>query len=239
MLSKSKAKAFFLVGTGLCSATFLLLTVDTLRRVPGQTNQQNLSESAIRGKHLWDKNNCMGCHTILGEGAYYAPELTKVFERRGPKFIEAMLRDPYAMYPGQRKMVRYDFTDEQIRDLVAFLKWIGEMDLNGFPPKPSLAQMAVSNPSVPNGSASLAKTADRPMIFNQMCIACHALENQGGKIGPALDGVGSRLERDYIMKWLKDPAGVKPGTTMPKLPLSDEDITELAAFLSQLKKDSK
>ena len=80
----------------------------------------------------------MGCHTILGEGAYYAPELTKVYERRGPAFIKAMLRDPEAMYPGQRRMVKYDFTDEEMEAMVAFLKWIGEMDLNGFPPEPTL-----------------------------------------------------------------------------------------------------
>jgi nitric oxide reductase subunit C len=239
MLSKSKAKAFFLVGTGLCTGTFLLLTLDTLQRIPSQTNQQNLSESAIRGKHLWETNNCMGCHTLMGEGAYYAPELTKVYERRGPKFIEAMLRDPYSMYPGQRKMVRYNFSDTQIQDLTAFLKWIGEMDLNGFPPRPNLAQIAVPNSTASGSEPALAKAADRPMLFNQMCIACHSLEGQGGAVGPALDGVASRLDRSYLEKWLRDPAQVKPGTTMPKLPLSEADITELAAFLSQLKKDSK
>ena len=90
---------------------FLLLTLDTIRRVPEQTNADNLTPQAIAGKHLWDRHNCMGCHTILGEGAYYAPELTKVYERRGPEFIEAMLTDPCeAMnsYPGQRRMVKYD-----------------------------------------------------------------------------------------------------------------------------------
>jgi nitric oxide reductase subunit C len=239
MLSKSKAKAFFLIGTGVTTAAFLLLTVDTLRRIPAQTNQQNLSESAIRGKHLWDVNNCMGCHTLLGEGAYYAPELTKVYERRGPRFIEAMLRDPAAMYPGQRKMVQYKFSDQQKQDLIAFFKWIGEMDLNGFPPRPSLAQIAVVDPKASAESTGLAITSDRPLIFNQMCLACHSLDGQGGKVGPALDGVGSRLDRDYIIKWLSDPGAVKPGTAMPKLPLSPEDVTELAAFLSQLKKDSK
>ena len=85
----------------------------------------------------------MGCHTILGEGAYYAPELTKVYERRGPEFIKAMLRDPEAMYPGQRRMVKYDFTDEEMEAMVAFLKWIGEMDLNGFPPEPTLLPVTV------------------------------------------------------------------------------------------------
>ena len=102
MLSKSAARAFFLLGTIGFSAVFLFLTIDTIRRVPAQTKQQNLTEQVVHGKHLWERNNCMGCHTLLGEGAYYAPELTKVYERRGPEFIKAMLRDPQAMYPGQR-----------------------------------------------------------------------------------------------------------------------------------------
>ena len=100
----------------------------------------------MHGKHLWERNNCMGCHTLLGEGAYYAPELTKVYERRGPEFIQAMLRDPQAMYPGQRRMVKYDFTDAEIAALVAFLQWIGEMDLNGFPAKPTLLPCGRASP---------------------------------------------------------------------------------------------
>jgi nitric oxide reductase subunit C len=169
----------------------------------------------------------------MGEGAYYAPELTKVYERRGPQFMKAMLKNPEAMYPGQRKMQNYHFNDDEIESLVAFLKWIGEMDLNGFPAEPHLLGTAVT--STASGTETLAKRSNRPQVFNQMCIACHTLEGQGGKVGPALDGVGSRLEKDYIAKWLRDPLTVKPGTLMPKLPLSDEDILELTAFLSQLK----
>lgn len=80
----------------------------------------------------------MGCHTILGEGAYYAPELTKSYERRGPDWIRLFLKDPQAMYPGQRKMVKYNFSEEEISDVIAFLKWNGELDLNGFPAKTNL-----------------------------------------------------------------------------------------------------
>ena len=81
MLSKSAARKFFLVGTILCSGAFILLTVDTIRQVPKLTKEENLTPQVIRGKHVWDRNNCMGCHTLMGEGAYYAPELTKVYER--------------------------------------------------------------------------------------------------------------------------------------------------------------
>ena len=232
MLSKSAARAFFLIGTIGFSLIFLLLTLDTIRRVPEQTNADNLTPQAIAGKHLWDKNNCMGCHTILGEGAYYAPELTKVYERRGPEFIKAMLRDPEAMYPGQRRMVTYDFTDAEIEEMVAFLKWIGEMDLNGFPPEPTLLPVAVPTPAV---GTDVVAAVERPKVFNQLCIACHSLGGQGGVVGPALDDVGNRLAYDDLIPWLTDPQKIKPGTAMPKLPLSSADIVELASFLSQMK----
>ncbi|MBL8733203.1 MAG: c-type cytochrome [Planctomycetes bacterium] len=230
MLSKSAARRFFLGGTFVCFGAFVLLTLDTLRRIPAQTNQEAMTDAVVRGKHLWDSSNCMGCHTLLGEGAYYAPELTRVYERRGPMFIAAMLKDPQAMYPGQRRMQDYGFDDAQINDLVAFLQWIGTMDLNGFPAKPTLGNVAVA---VSASGDPLATTGDRPQVFNQICIACHSLRGQGGQVGPALDDVGNRFDVDYLQRWLRDPASVKKDTKMPKLPLSEESITELAAFLSK------
>lgn len=225
MLSKSAAKFFFLSGTGVCALTFGLLTVDTIQRVPAQTHAENLNASVIRGKDLWDKNNCMGCHTLLGEGAYYAPELTRVYERRGPEFIRSMLKDPQAMYPGQRKMVQYNFNPEEIEDLVAFFQWIGGMDLNGFPPKPDLAlAQATTSDSV----------AEAPTTFKQMCVACHSVRGQGGQIGPALDGVKTRRDTEYLTNWLHDPLAIKPDSRMPKLPLTEEDITTLVSYLQTL-----
>lgn len=228
MLSKSQAKTFFLVGTALCSTAFILLTIDTFKRVPLQTNQAEMNESVVRGKHLFDQNNCMGCHTILGEGAYYAPELTKVWDRRGEGFIKSMLKDPRAMYPNDRKMTNYHFTDEQINDLTAFLKWIGTIDLNGYPAKQDL-KPNVAAAAVPPGGL------ERPAIFGQVCVACHTLQGEGGKVGPVLDGVGSRRDLAYLQKWLLNPQDIKADAKMPKLPLSEKDIQELAAYLSQMK----
>ncbi len=235
MLSKSQAKAFFLVGTLGFSAIFVGLTIDTFQRIPAQTRSENLTPEVIRGKHLFDRNNCMGCHTILGEGAYYAPELTKVFERRGEAFIKAMLRDPESMYPGQRKMTNYKFTEEEISDFTAFLKWIGEMDLNGFPPKPDLGQIASVGNSGNTASSPFVKREDRPQVFNQLCVACHSLGGQGGQVGPALDSIGATRDIAFLKLWLRDPMSVKSDSKMPKLPLSEEQIVELAAFLSNLK----
>lgn len=222
MLSKSQARAFFFVGTGLCALAFVGLTVDTFGKIPAQTGAGQITPEVARGKDLWDTNNCMGCHTLLGEGAYYAPELTKVIERRGPAFVAAMLRDPEAMYPGERKMVNYHFGDQQIADLVAFLTWIGKVDTNGFPAKPPLARDV-------GGPAN-----HRPVVFQQLCVACHSLGGLGGNIGPALDGVGKKFDQAYFSKWLQDPLAVKPGTKMPKLPLTPEQVQELSVFLDNL-----
>lgn len=136
MLSKNGAKYFFIVGTVFFFTIFLGLTYDSLKQVPQRTHANNLSPQVANGKKLFDKSNCMGCHTILGEGAYYAPELTKVYEVKGADWIRSMLTDPAAVYPGARKMVKYKFTETEKDDLIAFLKWVGEIDTNGFPPKP-------------------------------------------------------------------------------------------------------
>ncbi len=203
--------------------------MDTISKVPSQTNAENFTDEALRGRIIWDNNNCMGCHTILGEGAYYAPELTKAYTRRGPAWLKIFLKDPQAMFPNDRKMVQYNLTDAQIDEVIAFLKWISEMDLNGFPAEPTIEfTSAKPQTATANDSAS-------PQIFSQLCVACHALGGQGGAIGPALDGVASRYSSGYLLKWISDPPSVKPGTQMPKLPLTEVQITELVAFLSTLK----
>ena len=139
MLTKKQAQIFFFGGTILSFAVFLGLTWHTLSQaVPLQTNSQNLTDEVIYGKELWDKNNCMGCHTLLGEGAYYAPELTKVYDRIGGPMIESILKSPVPWAPHGRQMVAYNMTDNEAKAMVEFFKWIGEIDLNGFPAEPDL-----------------------------------------------------------------------------------------------------
>jgi len=140
MLSKSQARLFFVVGTIFFSGVFLWLTVDTLNKMPAQTNAQNISPEVNRGKVIWEDNNCMGCHTLFGEGAYYAPELTKAYERRGEAYIRALLMSPTPWSPRGRKMVAYAMTEQEANDVIAFIKWAGEVDLNGFPAEPTLKQ---------------------------------------------------------------------------------------------------
>ena len=132
MLSKKQARAFFLGGTLVTFLIFIGLTIYSFSKPQDQSNHENITEAVIRGKVLWEENNCMGCHTILGEGAYYAPELTKVIERRGTGYIKAVLMTPVPWEPNGRKMVAYGFTEQEALDLIEFFDWIDDVDLNGF-----------------------------------------------------------------------------------------------------------
>jgi nitric oxide reductase subunit C len=132
MLSKKQARAFFLGGTVVTFAIFIGLTIFSFSKSQDQTHHDKITEEVIRGKELWEANNCMGCHTILGEGGYYAPELTKVIDRRGVGYIKAALMSPIPWAPNGRKMVAYGFTNEEADDLIAFFDWIDDIDLNGF-----------------------------------------------------------------------------------------------------------
>ncbi|MBE0424723.1 MAG: cytochrome c [Lutibacter sp.] len=139
MLSKKQARAFFLGGTLVTFLVFIGLTIFSFSKENDQTNRENLSADVVRGKEIWESNNCMGCHTILGEGAYYAPELTKVIDRlnirydgNGEEVIKSILMSPAPWQPSGRKMVAYGMTEQEASDVVAFFNWIGKIDLNGF-----------------------------------------------------------------------------------------------------------
>lgn len=132
MLSKKQARTFFLGGTLVTFLCFIGLTIYSLSKPQDQSNRENITEAVVRGKKLWEKNNCMGCHTILGEGAYYGPELTKVIDRRGKGYIKAVLMTPVPWEPNGRKMVAYGFNEQEALDLIEFFDWIDNIDLNGF-----------------------------------------------------------------------------------------------------------
>ncbi|MFV0416074.1 MAG: c-type cytochrome [Chthoniobacterales bacterium] len=239
MLTKSQARAFFLGGTLLFSVIFLALTFDTHRKVPAQTNDDQITEDVIAGKAIWEENNCMGCHTLFGEGAYYAPELTKTVERRGEPWLRVFLKDPQKMYPGRRKMVQYDFTEEELDQIIAFLDWCGKVDLNGFPADPPLRAKIETTKAAAVTPVELLPSPPPSIMVTAACTGCHSVAGEGGAAGaaigaPALDGVYLKKSREELREWIEDPQGVKPGTAMPDLVpsvVSEEQLDEIVDYL--------
>ena len=95
------------------------------------------------GKLTVQAKNCMNCHTLLGNGAYYAPDLTKAWldpgwgnEQAREVLMTLFLKDPIAnarTFGTGRRMPDMDLTDDEVRGVIAFLKWMSAVDTNGFP----------------------------------------------------------------------------------------------------------
>jgi cytochrome c oxidase subunit II len=81
----------------------------------------------------------------------------------------------------------------------------------------------------------------------QQCAGCHTvegLEGATGRVGPNLTHVSSRttfaggiFKRTpaNLARWLRNPPGQKPGSKMPNLNLTEEEIQRLVAYLESLK----
>ena len=140
-LTKSMSRNIYIGGTLFSILLLIGLTVDTVRQTPKRENRVNLTEAVVQGKHLWEKNNCVGCHTILGEGAYYAPELGNVFKRRGNSdkaafkaYLAGWMAAQPLSEPGRRKMPQFNLTDEEVNNMAEFLIWTSQIDTNNWPP---------------------------------------------------------------------------------------------------------
>ncbi len=111
--------------------------------------RDNYSEKEARelihlGKLTIQAKNCMDCHTLLGNGAYYAPDLTKAWldpnwKTLAPAYggkeyaMATFLQNPPAMAMHERKMPNLGITKQEAKAVVAYLKFMSAIDTNGFP----------------------------------------------------------------------------------------------------------
>lgn len=112
-------------------------------------SEKEAGELLHLGKLGQQAKNCMDCHTLLGNGAYYAPDLTKAWldPAWGPNgSMQAMTGKntkeeamaEFLQHPDQypthaRMMPNLGITAKEAKGLVAFLKHMSSIDTNGFP----------------------------------------------------------------------------------------------------------
>jgi nitric oxide reductase subunit C len=137
VFTKSMARNIFYGGSMFFFLLFLVLTFDTIMTLPKRDNREAITPVVAQGKLLWEENDCIGCHTLLGEGAYFAPELGNVYTRFGNSkdaikgFIMSRPKDGI---PGRRSMPQFNFNDEELDALAEFLKYASEINTAGWPP---------------------------------------------------------------------------------------------------------
>jgi nitric oxide reductase subunit C len=106
------------------------------------TDATTLTSSVARGKHVWEKHSCINCHTLLGEGAYFAPEVGNVWDRWGGNEDPASARETLKAWmqsqpsgaPGRRQMPQFNLTDQELNDLADFLQWTSKIKRQEWPP---------------------------------------------------------------------------------------------------------
>lgn len=143
VLTKSMARNIFYGGSLFFILIFVGLSVHShLYIVNTSTADAPLTDSVAAGKHVWERHACINCHTILGEGAYFAPELGNVMTRWGvaddPDSAFEVLKGWMEAQPsgveGRRQMPQFNLSDEEIRELSDFLLWTNKIRTQDWPP---------------------------------------------------------------------------------------------------------
>lgn len=98
---KARKIAIWIIGVMVIVWTIfgIISFEDSGDRIRPQTTEVTFNnQNALRGKQVWQTYNCMGCHAIVGNGAYFAPDLTNIYGDAGPAYLLAYLGSP-ASYP--------------------------------------------------------------------------------------------------------------------------------------------
>ena len=134
--TKSMARNIFYGGTVFFFLLFLALTFDTQMALPKRDHRAEITPQIAHGKKLVEVNNCIGCHTLMGEGAYFAPELGNAIERLGGREgIKGFIKSrPAEGIPGRRSMPQFNFSDDDLEAIAAYLEHVRKIDNANWPP---------------------------------------------------------------------------------------------------------
>jgi mono/diheme cytochrome c family protein len=189
------------------------------------------------GRALLSTQGCVHCHTVAQpDGNLLTPDdnpppLTHIAEKTSREWIYAWIKNPQG-YAASATMPNFQLNDQDAADISAFL----------------MAQSTASP-----GAGGEAKTVAAPagadasteavtLYGASFCSSCHAVQNEagnlvGGNFGPELTRVGSKVNPDWLRRWLSNPAAYHPATRMPHYRLDGKQVALLSSFLLA-KKDS-
>ena len=114
---------------------------------------------------------------------------------------------------------------------------VAQVAVNNFNTRPGKG-LSVTKPDLAMTSgqaAQLAEVGKRLYVNKYGCNGCHRIGEEGGKVGPALDRAGFRLNSTWIYRWIRNPQAMKPETRMPALGLNDADAKAVTQYLNTLR----
>ena len=206
-----------------------------------------------RGRELLAELNCQGCHRLPGvdRPAMLGPDLTNVGTKVSREWIYKWLKEPRTILDKdggvtvngyeteeEPRMPKFRLTEAELRGLSAYLS---------VQKAKSLVPYKIDARIVAAWSKNPEWISQGELRFRQMfCSTCHSLavtragETKliGGDIGPELTKVGSKVNPDWLIAWLRDPQGYLPHTRMPRYGWSDEDLYKVTQYITSKLTDS-
>lgn len=191
------------------------------------------------GRALFGELRCVSCHSVNGRGGTMGPELTRIGDKVRRDWLFSYLKDPHRVQP-DTPMLQYRLTDDQLRDLTAFLF-----------EEYSSAGVGVEPPPVTYQDARVL-AAGRTVFERRGCASCHQLAaiKETGRIGPSLAGIadrdpdelpyGSNIVRhttdNYIFLKVLLPDTLGQPSLMPTFSLTPADAARIALALASIRK---
>jgi mono/diheme cytochrome c family protein len=206
-----------------------------------------------RGRQLLAELNCQGCHRLPGieRPPMLGPDLTSIGTKVSREWIYKWLKEPRTIldkdgnvtvngYETQEepRMPQFRLAETELRGLSAYLS---------VQRAKALVPYKIDAHVVAGWSKNPELISQGELRFRQMfCSTCHSLavtragETKliGGDIGPELTKVGSKVNPDWLIAWLRDPQGYLPHTRMSRYGWSDEDLYKVTQYITTKLTDS-
>ncbi len=206
------------------------------RRCHREQDEISLAPVYTQGKTLFETMGCFGCHNVQGyeKAEKVGPDLMRIKAKVDPAWLVRWIQDPKGYLP-RTKMPNFKLREDEAISIAAYLLHASE------PEEAPLARYPGGDPG--KGKALVARLG---------CLGCHRVGDEFPPpprpvkmdpveeilarfdFAPDLGKIGSKVNADWLFRWLKDPKRFRPTTRMPNLRLSDEEAGHLTAYLMTL-----
>src|SRR6202158_6335478 len=206
-----------------------------------------------KGRELLAELNCQGCHRLPGieRPPMLGPDLTSVGTKVSREWIFKWLKEPRTIVDKDGNVTVNGYETEEEPRMPKFR--LTESELHALSGYLSVQKAKAATPYKIDARVVAARSKNPELIsqgelrFRQIfCAPCHSLavtragETKliGGDIGPELTKVGTKVNPDWLIAWLRDPEGYLPHTRMPRYGWSDEDLYKVTQYITTKLTDS-